>query len=457
LHGLIMPKDTSHYLRAFSSYWQAYASEKEAQESPKYAWSEEAVNSGIMVAAVQALAALLGSADYPLPNVEKRGESIYRVSEVIVYGRIRVSILGAIVRDDVTIDPLKNELENCARETLCLCILSKSNISVWSSSERLRAIGGAGVVVIYPDDMDALARGEWTVPELLEYKLHRRLVLDKPDPDTQYDARLLAELREAQSSTRGSQFRDLNEVINELSDDLRLWPESPLVARATSALKAGRNCLLSGPSSSGKSVVSLQIGRRLSLNGWKVIHLNLGTTAALPGDALNQLILRPVTGGTELAILDDLQSSPAGSRYLLAIANLARRASMDRPLAILALTWPDYASEVTAIFEDFLLLAVQPHQVRQDLVRQYGAGLPTKDSSDLADRFGEDLFLLRAALGSSARSQGNCRSNLARPHERIWRRSGCAEESDFGSGVIGEIRHCRPATVSVGRITDPDQ
>ena len=47
-----MPKGSPHHLRAFSSYWQAYASDKEASESPKDQWSEETIGSGIMAAAI---------------------------------------------------------------------------------------------------------------------------------------------------------------------------------------------------------------------------------------------------------------------------------------------------------------------------------------------------------------------------------------------------------------------
>jgi hypothetical protein len=257
--------------------------------------------------------------------------------------------------------------------------------------------GAAGLLVIYPDDVDALARKLWTLPDLIDYKLHRRLIFDKPDPETQYDVRLFEEFQKAKSRASGSNFRDLSNVLAEVPDDIHVVPH-PQVERVIKNLEIRRSCFLIGSSSSGKSILSLQIGRRLLLAGHSVVHLNLGTMATLPGNALEKFILTSGEDRPEVAILDDLQSSPAGSRYLLCVANLARRASIENPPAILAITWSEFAQESLTWMEDCLPLYVRSDEVWQGFSRTFGSSLQPSERDKLIERFGDDLLLLRAAL-----------------------------------------------------------
>lgn len=405
-------------LDKFIGYWNSYASETEAKNTSKLKWDTSSIKKGVILAALQGVVASLKSDLNNEVLVEQIDEVFWISKTPLQLGLIRVKVLGINLENDLSSDTL-SEVKESSRESLCLCIISERKNINWQSSISTPFPQSAGILSLFPADIDALALGRCNLKQLVEYKLYRRLVLDKSDYETQFDDRLFSDFNTAKKRNDYNQLRQFSDVLDEVEDDSGMWIDHPLKEKIVTALKAERNCLLSGNSSSGKTILTLQIGKQLLFSGRKVWHLNLRNIETFPSNAVETLMFGEEDIFPDVIILDDLQSSPTAAKYLLTVASIIKRTSIVRPPSTLAVTWRDFADEALKFLEDCLPLTVDSNQIRNAIVNRYGIGISSTDKETLLKSFGENILLLREAL-TKTKSDGGIPSQneLA---ESLWK------------------------------------
>jgi hypothetical protein len=428
---------------SFVRYWKTYASELEANRGYRVSWSHESMAAGIVRASIESIIEALNPSFSHEGLIEEADNLLFCRSPIPFRG-LRVQIIG--------INSLANPIEGLetseildkCREALCLCILPNSEQSILplkgiEDSQKL----AIGTISLYPNDVDAIVRGHIAISELVEYKFLRRFIHEKPDPETQYHKDMIDEYRQTRNHYPRTCLHDLNDAINDTGDDPRSWVEHPLFSRILRTVDGRRSCLLIGPSSSGKSILSMQVARHLGLRGETTKYVNLGEVEkVLPG--IVETLLFSEASRISLVIVDDLQSNVTCTRFILAVSSLAQRACIGATPTILAVTWPDFGEEAANWCENCLPLAVRPHQISNALTRQFSGKLRSEDASSLADRLGDDLLLLRLSLELSQRL--NRRVGLTEVAKEVW-----LSRTEDGSLDGSDVRRLALVASSLGR------
>ncbi len=385
-----------------SRYWATYATRDEASQSPKQRWTDATLSAGIVNSAIQLLQECVDPSLAPATTWECSPEGVWTLGQLVVWNGLRVQIVGVSATDAVSAKALVVELRNRAREALCFCVVpgvfSEAEAEIEGEANWL----STGTVFVYPDDLDALALNYWTLIELVEYKLFRSQVLEKPAPETQYDRRLVAEFHN-NTPRQQSPFLPVSDVLANYPDDHRRWAKHPLGERVERALTNGRSCLLIGPSSSGKTVMALQTAERSAIGGASVRYINLGTIAGSFQPSFREVVCA-TTDLRRLYVVDDLQSNPQIARYLANLINLSRRASIQLPNLLIAVSWPDFAESAASFIEDCLPIYVRAKDVRQSVISIYSLGDGSDLSGEAFEAVKDDLQLLRIFL--EARDEG---------------------------------------------------
>lgn len=406
-------------MTAFLNYWNAYPNEAEASRPGKTSWSDEAVAAGIIRRASEGLAALLDERLTPAAlDLLELADGVLLVSPEVQFRNTRVRILAMEAADGATTE-LRKLITDTAREALCCCVLPSTDEQVWPVLGHEQSFGAGSVIPFYPADVDALAKAEVEFADLIEFKLHRRLVLDKSDAATQFDKRIVRAFLDYHRSFAESALDLEHGLPGGLKDDSKSWIDHPLSAKVRDAVDRGRPCLLVGPSSSGKSVLALQVGQSMSLAGHAVAYINFSQMGRLPSPLFDAMYGWSSGEKLALVILDDLQSNPAVARMALAVASAAYRCSTIDPPVVLAVSWVDFSKSAAAWFHNCLPVAVRSFQVRDRLVSRYRGHLGHDEVERIAGIFGDDLFLLRLSLEQSA-----AKNRLVEPAdlaEHVWK------------------------------------
>lgn len=234
-------------MSSFTPYWSAYAKEQEAKNAQKTSWSSESLSKNIVRAAMQCLYRIITCKPVAEPEITTLGDGVSSVEPIVNWQDVRVTILGFSKLDTNVSDILHSEIKDRSRESLCFCVLPSSHQSIWPIEPNQPQVGAGGVIPIYPRDVDALALEQSQLSSLLEFKLFRRLMLDKPDSESQFDPRLYGEFRDFQETTSGT-IENLQHVLDESVEDFRDWVDHPLVPRIIKVFQKGRGSLLIGPS-----------------------------------------------------------------------------------------------------------------------------------------------------------------------------------------------------------------
>jgi hypothetical protein len=405
---------------SFIHYWQKYESEEEANREDKHSWSPVSMSAGIVRAAIESVAKLLTPKPPDGWKFTRTTGDFWVTSQPISFYDIRIHIIGV----DILLGPLpkalRDEVAALSREALCLCVLPSTEQFFQGQEEAGSSDKpAAGIIPLYPNDVDALARGGITLAELIEYKLLREFFYEKPDPETQYHINLVEEYRRARDLGTGTCLREIGEAIKDTGEDPRTWVDHPLLPRVVRTVEGQRACLLIGPSSSGKSILAMQVARHFGLKGREAKYVNLGTVQKFPAGIVSTFLLTSAHKDPSLLVVDDLQSNVAGTRYIFAVSNIAQRARVGSALVMLAATWPDFGEKAAIWLENCLPFVVRPHQVSGVMSRRFGGDLASKDVSSIATRFGDDLLLLRLALEQS--SKLGRKVSLAEVAMEIWR------------------------------------
>lgn len=386
---------------AFAGYWNSYADATEAALQARAEWSSASLAKGIVQGAVLGLAHTLSPGTSFSPAIEVRAPGLAVETYHHEYKGYRFVVCG--LRDEIPNTPLTSiarEVVELSREAFCLCVLPSARLQLSTHIAEAWPTRAASVVTFFPGDIDAVASGKAEVLDLVQFKLYRRLVLDKPDAATLFDDRLFEEYLTAKASS-AVRVGDLQAVGHTAAADDHLLVDHPLLGRVQAAIERGRSCLLVGPSSSGKSVLAFQVGKSLLLRGKSVGYLNLGLVDSTPAPLFDAIASPPNESARSLLIVDDLQSNPSIARYVLALSSAVRRATVGSPPAVLAVSWVDFSADAITWFDDCLPVAVRSHQIRQRIAARYQKLLAKEDIDAILGFSGDDVFLLRLFLDQS--------------------------------------------------------
>lgn len=388
-------------------------------------WATDTTLEVTVVAALEGVARLLSG-----PSVSALAtvlDGLFQYSGAITFRGLRVSLLGSTSVGDEQRARIVNEL---VRESLCVVVLPSVSDDILPSTETSAPQMAAGAIPLYRADIDALALDRITFGDLLEYKLFRRFVLDKPDAETQYDSRLYEQFNAVRKESSSRPVQVLDDVLAEAHAELSTWIDHPLAHRIRGEVLAGRGCLLVGPSSSGKTILAFEVGRSLQQDGRRVHYGTLDATGQDIAAFLWSTVESGASAGASILLLDDLQSSPIGARYVLSLAHLFQRAAIGNVSAIIVgVTWPGFAQEASRWHEDALPILVRAQQIRPVLLRRFAGSLPGDAIREIGERFGDDLALLRLSLERGQQVGGPpTEGDVA---EAIWlARTGVRPEDD---------------------------
>ena len=309
-----------------------------------------------------------------------------------------------------------------------VCIMPSSYVEAWHDFVCETKQQHRFVVTLYPVDIDAIAKGRLTLFDLIEYKLYRQSLLDKPENETQFSETSYLEFAQ-ETPKRQSLFVDLGIAIEAQGDQPAKWAEHPKLDSVAATLRANKDCLLVGPSSSGKSTLAFQSGRRLKAMGFEVKYIDSGAVSPqLASHALT--LLRGLTQQENniLLVIDDIQSSPSVARYILTMTRLLRIASSAESLVVLAISWPSYAEQVRPELRDWAVVTVLPSETQRALITKYKDTGKVSNIDTISAIAGDDILVWRLILDAPRlQASGLSKQSIA---NEIWVRKIKAYRGD---------------------------
>lgn len=407
-------------LDAVAKFWQGYSSLAEAETSYLRRWSNQTLSRGVVERAIlllDACALVESNRRFPIGEYAKDGDVLY-TSEPRDWNGIRLSIYGVDVQKEYLPSKLERLVLNSPVNSLFLCVLPSSYINGWQDFASKTRAHGRFILPVFPIDVNALARGRWSLLDLVEYKLYRIAFLDKDDVESQYGEVLFTEFD--QLTARGGSLlpTELQKVLERLDDPPSTWVDHPELDRLVGWLRDGRDILLVGPSSSGKSVLAFEAGLRLISGGTQVRFVDVGLVSPYAVARALSHLKRCYGSNTDMLVLyDNLQSSPSIARYLLMITSLLRYTSSART-TILAITWPSYGEEASKQLPSALNIVVNPSDVQRVLLAKHRNVLAPTDIATMSEIAKDDVLLWKLLL-DAAPGKKLTKTELAK---EVWRR-----------------------------------
>lgn len=411
-------QSSNHILDNFVPYKSIIKDWYGALDSEFKEWDVESIKKGILEAAMRGIAELLSCDGEPFPEPTHIGGIGITFEKPFIVNGIRCKLAGYCGTDASIPQTFHSEVLNASRESICLCVLSSIRQQLWPIDIEDPYTGAASLIPIYPADVNAISRGDISIMQLVDFKLYRRLFLHYPDRETVYSVRLYADYLKLADQQDGIVPQPLEELLQHLPEDHRTWVDHPLTERVLRTIKTGRNCLLVGASSSGKSVLALQVGKSLMLGGQKIRYFNLSPVRGFAPKLIKEILWSSENSAFQLFIVDDLQSNPSLAYYFLTIVATAQRVSVNPAVSSLALSWIDFAKEAATWQEDCLPLLVKPEQVRVQIIDQFSDFVNKQDIEYFKNRLGDDLLLFKLCLSESRKLKK--RASLREVAERIW-------------------------------------
>lgn len=314
----------------------------------------------------------------------------------------RTTILGLLSDSIEALSSMKLIAVDEGREHLCYCVFANQDCDL-SLSEDIGVFPSlAGTILpIYPADLRAIVKKKLTILELTEYKLYRRLLLEKPDPETQFSDLLYEQFVRVKEQSGQSGPAERGRPAPHLVDGHTV--DHPSLIEISQSLDANRGCLLVGPSSSGKTVLAEQMMVRQAARGDRVTYVNLSSQFGEFVSIYDALLSH--TDDPQLCfILDDLQSNPSIAKYALIVISAWRRITTKKCPLLVGICWPEFARQAVVWFEDCHPFSVYPQQVRELLLRRADT-LDTAIVDTIKSKYGDDLLLLSLFLSEALRTR----------------------------------------------------
>jgi len=398
-------------LESVTAYWQCYSSLAEMETPQLRKWSRSTLLKGIVNRALNLVeTCALVDEPYliPIDEYNQDGELIYG-SENRHWNGIRLSFIGIGTCNNTLPDNFEQLLNSLSQNSLSICVLSSSLLEDLQFIVNKIRRNGQFVIPVFPNDINALARGKWTLQDLIEYKMYRTELLDKDDVESQYANLPFNEFLRETSSSKISLITPLTKMIENLDDNPSSWVEHPEVNRIIGWIRDGRDCIISGPSSSGKTTLGFETGLRMISDGMFVGYIDVGQispyNSARALTYLNQLKQGKKSTKDSIIIFDDLQSNPSVAKHLLSTTRLLRRAGISGNTTILAITWPGYADDVQSELPNAFIAHINPHDAQKALLAKHKGSISSSELNTLSETAKDDVLIWRLLLDSPSDSR----------------------------------------------------
>jgi len=412
-------------LNFIADYWLGYGSADEAETPYPRRWSSQSLTREIVKRALSLVDAFAAGEDGSNTSIRPffRERNIIRLEGHRIWKGLRLTLFGLDNADDTFPASFQSQVRDAAANSLPLCLLPSSYIEMWQDFASELRSHHRFVLPLFPADLNALARGQWSLLDLVEYKLYRILLLDKLDNESQYADLTFSEFSKATIRRSVPLFSNLNATIEKIDDSPSNWVEHPLLNRLVGLLREGRDCILVGPSSSGKSVLAFEAGLRLASGGSRVEFTDVGSVSPqIAARVLSNLKSLHQANQNTLLIIDDLQSSPSVVRYLFTVKKILDIAGSTGKITILAVTWPSYAQEALEELAGALEIKVKPADAQHALLSRYGSGRTAADIAAMSEIAEGDVLLWRLLL-EHPREKNLTKAALAQEIWTKWNKS----------------------------------
>lgn len=397
-----MQETNQHFFEALAKYWQGYASAQEAESPFLRQWSSETLERGMVGRAIAVLDAHIVSQS----RYQKTSDEYVRIKNLLytasyrLWNGLKLFLIGIENLDNYrqTVETLKTIIAKPLNESLVACIMPSSYIDIWQEFVVSTRKQGGFLITLYPIDIDAIARGKLTLFELIEFKLYRQFLLDKPETETQFSETAYNDFKYGVTKKQ-SWLIDLNSAIDAVGDQPSKWAEHPKLDSLVSILKKKQDCLLIGSSSSGKSILAFQCGQKIKSSGAEVKYIDSGVTSpAIASRALSTLQNFSQQAKEIFLILDDMQSSPSVARYVFTITRLLRVAGSTKNLVALGICWPSYAEHFQNDLLGWTKINILPSEAQRALLAKYKSANKISNIDELSSFAGDDLLIWRLIL-----------------------------------------------------------
>ena|GEM_PF-3216451 len=270
----------------------------------------------------------------------------------------------------------------------------------------LRASREVGVILGAQEDIDALARGDWTLAELLSFKVSRIFLEGAIDADAVFSEWQVAQFRKDYARGKTRELVSLKAAIERRRGPSERWLFHSLSDALRSTLDASRFVYMEGKSASGKTILALSVVERLSASGVSSWYVDIGgltsKTAYLVGLSILKRVQR--TSGKMVVILDDLHTQVSHGVALAGFLQLLQNTGFHDDLLVLGISWPGFQEENEGLLQRKAVFRVDASAMRGPLISKYGGNLTDSQKETIAEEAGEDLLVLCLWLKNSTSS-----------------------------------------------------
>jgi hypothetical protein len=268
------------------------------------------------------------------------------------------------------------------------------------SAARMRS-EGLNVVLLAPDDIDALGSALWTLNEMLEYKMFRIFLQGGVDADAVYSDWQVEKFRKEIMNPRAtSRLQPIRKAIEARREDSQHWVKHPKFDNLDYAVRNNDLVFVLGESASGKSTLALDYGVKHEIRGSRVFYTNIATLTEQQGFQIGILFFKKflMSGDDILLILDDLHCRPEIGRNLLGYFQLIQHTAISNNIRVLALCWPSYIDDFREFQRTAVRIIIEAADIKDKLIAKFGAALTKTVQSQILDFAENDLLILRLLL-----------------------------------------------------------
>lgn len=283
----------------------------------------------------------------------------------------------------------------------------------------LLRLNGINIILVAPDDIDALASNMWSLAEMTQYKYFRVLLQGGVDADAVFSTWQVNKFREQTYSRTSLKVLSANKFLENRQEDTRAWVTHPKFEKLLELAHNNSCVFIVGESASGKSTLSLSVGLRHEARGSKVLYINVATLTDKQAFDIGYSLFREVLKQKIklLIILDDLHCQPEiGLRFLRYLRIFAIG---NNDMCVLATCWPQYFEEFRETRKDAGILNIDATDIKNGMIEKLGGFLSIKTRKEVLEIADNDLLVLRLVLETIA--EHGLISNYRDLAQEIWK------------------------------------
>jgi SAM-dependent methyltransferase len=390
---------------AINGYWKAFKSSDNLEVIDFYQWSEKNLDKGVISRALYVLDSLIKiDSDQNLIDIEfSEEDNIVKYNKPYNWNSIRLSIIGIDTKNSFIPSRLPSIIKEISDYSLTLCVLPFTLINGWQEFVSDMRKQNRFLISLFPIDIHALVTKKCSFQAILEYKLHQIFLNDVQEIDTQFNEKLFNDFIVNSRLCDPNSILDIEKEIKQISGNSTDWAEHPKLNDVVENVKEGRDCLLIGKSSCGKSILALKAGQQISITHpcIKVGYVDVGSVSPhIVTGILRYFYKNHNSKNNHCILIDDLQSNPLVANYFIKIIKLLKKAGCGGRITILAISWQNYSKKVMEELPNVISINIEPYQAKNAIINKYGREVNKNDIDYIVDIAKDDVLILRLMLES---------------------------------------------------------